>query len=58
MEAQQLFALVAWLQTFPEFDIQLYNGNESTTDADRLKNRLKTPEVSQYVWKWLFGCVL
>lgn len=49
MEAQQIFALVAWLQTFPEFDIQVYNGDESATDPGRLKNTLKTPEVSQYV---------
>ena len=47
MEDQQLFALVAWLQTFPEFDIQVFNGNEATTDAERLKSTLKTPEVSQ-----------
>ena len=49
-EAQQLFALVAWLQTFPEFDIQIWNENHQTsTDAERLKNTLKTPEVSQCV---------
>lgn len=43
---QELFALAAWLQTFPEFDLQVFDGNEGAADADRLISTMGSPEAT------------
>lgn len=66
MEAQQqLFALAAWLQTFPEFDVQVYNGNEEAADAERLEYALNSTDATLYdflccesISVKIFGCRL
>jgi len=46
---RELFALAAWIQTFPEFDVQIYNGGEQASDAERLVAALDTSEATKYV---------
>jgi hypothetical protein len=46
-ENSELFALVRWLQTFPEFGITIYEGGESRDDAQRLHSRLGTAEATR-----------
>jgi hypothetical protein len=48
-EQKKLFALAAWLETFPEFEVALYNGNETPEDAERLASVLNTTEATLYV---------
>jgi hypothetical protein len=48
-EQKELFALVAWLQTFPEFNIQIYKGSEGPADAERLASVLNSAEATLYV---------
>ena len=49
-EQKDLFALAAWLQTFPEFDVPIYNsGSEGSADAERLVSVLNSTEATQYV---------
>lgn len=48
-EHRELFALAAWIQTFPEFDAQIYNGGEELADAERLMAALDTSEATRYV---------
>jgi len=47
MERRELFALAAWVQTFPEFDVQIYNGGEEQADAERLIAGLDTSEATR-----------
>ena len=46
---RELFALAAWIQTFPEFDVKIYNGGEDTADAERLIAALDTSDATKYV---------
>ena len=48
-EQKELFALAAWLQTFPEFGIQLYTGKEGPSDVEQLTSVLNSTEASLYV---------
>lgn len=48
-EQKEFFALAAWLQTFPEFELRIYNGNEGPGDAERLISVLESVEATQYV---------
>lgn len=63
---RELFALTAWLQTFPEFELvdennikndtviihtPLYDGHETPADAERITRLLSSSmEVAWYVW--------
>jgi glucan biosynthesis protein len=50
-ERKELFALAAWLQTFPEFTSSIYiDGNESDEDAERLLSLLDSSDVTLYVF--------
>jgi len=45
---RELFALAAWIQTFPEFDLQIYSGGEDAAVAERIISALDTSEVTRY----------
>ena len=51
VDNHQLFALAAWLQTFPEFDLVIYNGNETPKDLERLQAVLNTTHAAEYVYR-------
>ena len=44
---RELFALAAWIQTFPEFDVKIYNGGEEMVDAERLIAALDTSDATK-----------
>jgi hypothetical protein len=46
LERKDLFALAAWLQTFPEFVSPIYNGNEEDEDFERLLCLLDNSDVT------------
>lgn len=50
-EQKELFALAAWLQTFPDFDVPILCSDESEgpADAERLVSVLHTTEATLYV---------
>jgi hypothetical protein len=45
-ERKDLFALAAWIQTFPEFKSVLYSGSDADDNYDQLLTRLNSPEVT------------
>ena len=45
-ERKELFALAAWLQTFPEFDLQINCGDEGPADAEILLSVVESPEAT------------
>jgi len=47
--SKELFALAAWIQTFPEFDVTVYNGSETPADAERLSQSFSSLTVTRYV---------
>jgi hypothetical protein len=48
-ECKDLFALAAWMQTFPEFTTSLYTGTEANEDVERILSMLNTSEATAYV---------
>lgn len=46
-QEKELVSLVAWLQTFPEFGLFLYDGKESPEDVQRLHSSLCTIEAAR-----------
>jgi hypothetical protein len=46
-ENTELFALVRWLHTFPEFGLSIYDDGENPEDAQRLLQRLNTAEATR-----------
>jgi hypothetical protein len=48
-ERKELFALAAWIQTFPEFKTSLSNSSDVDDNYERLLSSLDSYEAASYV---------